>query len=137
MGERYEAFLQSHKLEEYINHFGALGVAFERDLLDITEQQLEIMVERHGLKILDRRRFSKALASLRRRLCDHADPSRSDSHARSGSDNHHVRVKREHHGGAANHAAHASEYVRTEKHGVGYGDAPKAPPTADDGKARE
>ena len=36
-----------------------------------------------------------------------------------------------------NHAAHASEYVRTEKHGVGYGDAPKAPPTADDGKARE
>ena len=74
MGERYEAFLKQNKLEEYINHFGALGVAFERDLLDITEQQLELMVDRHGLKILDRRRFSKALASLRRRLCDHADP---------------------------------------------------------------
>jgi hypothetical protein len=131
MGERYEAFLKSHKLEEYINHFGALGVAFERDLLDITEQQLEIMVERHGLKILDRRRFSKALASLRRRLCDHADPSRSDSHARSGSDNHHVRVKREH------HAAHQAEYLRTEKPSVGYGDAPKTTPNPDDGKARE
>ena len=96
MGERYEAFLKAHKLEEYIAHFGALGVAFERDLLDITEPQLELMVERHGLKILDRRRFSKALALLRRRLSDHADPSRSDSHARSGSERHHVRIKREH-----------------------------------------
>jgi hypothetical protein len=106
MGERYEAFLKQNKLEEYINHFGALGVAFERDLLDITEQQLELMVDRHGLKILDRRRFSKALASLRRRLCDHADPSRSDSHARSGSERHHVRVKREH---AHHHAHHHGE----------------------------
>jgi hypothetical protein len=92
-------------------------------------------VERHGLKILDRRRFSKALASLRRRLCDHADPSRSDSHARSGSDNHHVRVKREHH--AAHQAAHQAEYLRTEKPSVGYGDAPKTTPNPDDGKARE
>ena len=64
MGERHEAFLKQNKLEEYINHFGALGVAFERDLLDITEQQLELMVDRHGLKILDRRRSSKAPPSL-------------------------------------------------------------------------
>ena len=110
MGERYEAFLKQHKLEEYIHHFGVLGVAFERDLLDITEQQLELMVDRHGLKILDRRRFSKALVSLRRRLCSEADPSISDSHARSGSERHHVRVKREH-----AHAHHHGE----QPHGEG------------------
>ncbi|MDA9098080.1 ankyrin repeat domain-containing protein [bacterium] len=93
MGMRYEQFLRAHKLEQYINHFNLLGCAFERDLLDITEKQLELMVERHGLKILDKRRFAKAVAILRRKLTD--DPSRSDSHARSGSEHHHVRVKRE------------------------------------------
>jgi hypothetical protein len=78
-------FLKQHKLEEYVKHFGLLGCAFERDLLDITEKQLTLLVDRHGLKILDKRRYIKALAMLRRKLSDlEQDPSRSDSHARSG-----------------------------------------------------
>jgi len=97
MGCRFEEFLKQHKLEEYVKHFGLLGCAFERDLLDITEKQLTLLVDRHGLKILDKRRYIKALAMLRRKLSDlEQDPSRSDSHARSGSEHHHVRVKREH-----------------------------------------
>jgi hypothetical protein len=85
MGCRFEEFLKQHKLEEYVKHFGLLGCAFERDLLDITEKQLTLLVDRHGLKILDKRRYIKALAMLRRKLSDlEQDPSRSDSHARSG-----------------------------------------------------
>ena len=50
MGKRFEQFLLDHKLEDYADHFSMLGCAFERDLLDITDAQLSLMVERHGLK---------------------------------------------------------------------------------------
>ena len=56
MGDKFESFLHAHRLDDYVAHFRVLGVAFERDLLDITDAQLTLMVERHGLKILDRRR---------------------------------------------------------------------------------
>ena len=56
MGDKFESFLHAHRLNDYVAHFRVLGVAFERDLLDITDAQLTLMVERHGLKILDRRR---------------------------------------------------------------------------------
>jgi len=70
MGANFECFLRTHRLEDYASHFRMLGVAFERDLLDITDTQLTLMVERHGLRILDRRRFDKAVVGLRRRLLD-------------------------------------------------------------------
>jgi hypothetical protein len=36
MGPRFEGFMRDHKLDDYTPHFRMLGVAFERDLLDIT-----------------------------------------------------------------------------------------------------
>lgn len=89
MGHRYENFLTVHKLEEYVAHFAVLGVAFERDLLDVTDAQLTLMTERHGLKILDRRRFDKAARQLRRRLME--EPGEDQASA----DRHHILVKKE------------------------------------------
>ena len=89
MGHRYENFLTVHKLEEYVAHFAVLGVAFERDLLDVTDAQLTLMTERHGLKILDRRRFDKAARQLRRRLME--EPGEDQASA----DRHHILIKKE------------------------------------------
>ena len=82
MGHRYENFLTVHKLEEYVAHFAVLGVAFERDLLDVTDAQLTALTERHGLKILDRRRFDKAARQLRRNSAE--EPGRT-RRARTGT----------------------------------------------------
>jgi len=83
MGARHEQFLAEHKLDEYECLFASLGVAFERDLLDVTEAQLDLMEEHHGLKILDRRRFDKAARALRRRLLEDAgeDQASAERHA--------------------------------------------------------
>lgn len=97
MGIRFEGFMEMQRLEEYVPHFRMLGVAFERDLLDVTHAQLDLMVERHGLKILDRRRFDKAVVGLRRRLMVQEDDQDSE-------ERHPIRMKKE--DGSAGSAPH-------------------------------
>lgn len=93
MGDKFESFLHAHRLDDYCAHFRVLGVAFERDLLDITDAQLTLMVERHGLKILDRRRFDKAMVLLRRKL---AGPHPPGEESGAGEEERHpIRVKKE------------------------------------------
>lgn len=96
MGDKFESFLHAHRLDDYVAHFRVLGVAFERDLLDITDAQLTLMVERHGLKILDRRRFDKAMVALRRKLAGHHPPG--EESGAGEEERHPIRVKKEHAG---------------------------------------
>ena len=106
MGDKFESFLHAHRLDDYCAHFRVLGVAFERDLLDITDAQLTLMVERHGLKILDRRRFDKAMVLLRRKLMGRTRRVRESG---AGEEERHpIRVKKER-GGRASSAAGRSD----------------------------
>ena len=70
-------------------------MAFERDLLDITDAQLTLMVERHGLKILDRRRFDKAMVALRRKLAGPRSPGEGEESGAGEEERHPIRVKKE------------------------------------------
>ena len=95
MGDKFESFLRAHRLDDYCAHFRVLGVAFERDLLDITDAQLTLMVERHGLKILDRRRFDKAMVTLRRKLAGPRSPGEGEESGAGEEERHPIRVKKE------------------------------------------
>ena len=95
MGDKFESFLHAHRLDDYCAHFRVLGVAFERDLLDITDAQLTLMVERHGLKILDRRRFDKAMVTLRRKLAGPRSPGEGEESGAGEEERHPIRVKKE------------------------------------------
>ena len=92
---RLESFLRANRLDDYCAHFRVLGVAFERDLLDITDAQLTLMVERHGLKILDRRRFDKAMVTLRRKLAGPRSPGEGEESGAGEEERHPIRVKKE------------------------------------------
>lgn len=105
MGPRFEAFMHDHKLDDYTAHFRMLGVAFERDLVDITDGQLTLLQDRHGLKVLDRRRFDKAVTGLRRRLDSGGQDEDQDS-----AERHHIRPKKE--DGAAQASMHTKHTGR-------------------------
>ena len=63
-GARHEQFLAEHKLDEYECLFASLGVAFERDLLDVTEAQLDSDGGAPRVEDSRRRRFDKAARAL-------------------------------------------------------------------------
>ena len=105
-GGQVRSFLHAHRLDDYCAHFRVLGVAFERDLLDITDAQLTLMVERHGPRSSTGDGSTRRWFALRRKL---AGPHPPGEESGAGEEERHpIRVKKER-GGRASSAAGRSD----------------------------